>query len=244
MSCQSRWVDPLTADEDDYAEATTGGPPITGDPVADCQQYQELTGRPDIRDAVAFTYNGDAIYVTPASDVPPDAVELPPFEAGPAFELKHSFSDMVDGGNSRCFNAAEALAFAKAEIARSGLTGWDIDSVATWRNGNSEGPCAWVGVDSEKPKIVIVVGTGGRNNSLPSEGDNPSMFTLRDALRDELATKCLSLPEAEAIVKRLLGAQHHWPTGTTLDEKAKCTMVDMVVGGSTQIFLRGPSATS
>lgn len=245
VSCQSRWVDPLTADEEDFAAATTGGPPITGDPVADCQQYQELTGRPAIRDAVAFTYNGDAMYVTPRSDVPADGVEVPPFEAGSAFELKHSFSDMVDGGRSRCFSPAEATAFAKAEVARLGLDDWTVAPLPSWGPVASEGgTCAWVGIDPERAKTAISVATGEEDPSLPSEGTDPSVHRMRDALRERIATKCLSLSAAEAVAKQVLGAQHHWPTGVTVDPEAKCTTVDMVVGGSTQIFLRGPSSTT
>lgn len=244
VSCLSRWVDPLTADEGEFAQAATGGPPITGDPVADCQEYQQMTGRPAIPDAVAFTYNGDAIYVTPKSDVPAAGVALPPTTGGPAFELRHSFSDLVDGGNSRCFTAAEALAFAKAEVARVGLSDWVIERLAKLPGSTSTGTCAWVSLDPDKDRTVTVVATGGRDNSSPSQDVDPSVYVMRDALREGIATKCLTLAQAREVAKRVLGAEHHWPTGSTVDAKAKCASVDMVVGGSTQLFLRGPSTTS
>lgn len=244
VSCLGRWVDPLTADEGEFAQAATGGPPITGDPVADCQEYQQLTGRPAIPDAVAFTYNGEAIYVTPRSEVPAAGVALPPTSGGPAFELKNAFSDMVDGGNSRCFTADEATAFAKAEVARLGLTDWVIEPLATLPGSTSTGTCAWVGLDPGRDRTVTVVATGGSVNSVPSPDVDPSVFVMRDALREGIATKCLTLPQAQEVAKKVLGAEHHWPTGSAVDPGAKCATVDMVVGGSTQLFLRGPSTTS
>ena len=41
---------------------------------------------------------------------------------------------------------------------------------------------------------------------------------------------------------KALGTTHHWPTTVVADPKAKCASVDLMVGGSIQIWVYGPEA--
>ena len=72
----------------------------------------------------------------------------------------------------------------------------------------------------------------------------PYVFELRNALRTGISTKCVSLAEAKAVATTALGETDRWPLTTIEDPTASCTRVDMIVGGSVQVTLRGPVTAS
>jgi hypothetical protein len=75
-------------------------------------------------------------------------------------------------------------------------------------------------------------------------GIDPSVPKMRDALRAGISDKCVGLAEAEAVATSALGKQHHWPLAVIEDPAASCARVDMVVGGSVQIAIRGPKTAT
>jgi len=120
VTCVTRWDAPR--------EEASGGPWITGDAVADCAQYQELSGLPPIEDAVAFRIAGDpAHYVAPRAEAPSEAelVDSDPQQLA-VRELDSSMRDWVDGGRAQCLDEADAVAWAESELARLGLDGWTV----------------------------------------------------------------------------------------------------------------------
>ncbi|MFF5114711.1 hypothetical protein [Streptosporangium sp. NPDC000509] len=73
---------------------------------------------------------------------------------------------------------------------------------------------------------------------------DPFVYELRDALRAGIASRCVGLDEAESLAKQALGTKHHWPLTVMPDPAASCTRVDLEVGGSIQVTLRGPKVAN
>jgi len=243
LTCVSAWGTDLQAVHAD----SSGGPVLSGDPVADCQHYQQLTGREPIDDPVAFRFaplgvEGGSIYVGPRDEVPDDAEVITPSpDAAAVRELEASTRDWVDGMRAHCFDETGGRAFVTAELDRLGLTGWTIDVAAP--DAYAHGSCAGVAtVDASTRSIDLRPDWSAPPGTVAEPGDtSPEAFEIRDGLR-ALAEQCLPLDEASAGVERVLGAEHHWPTTTVVDPDAACTRVDMEVGGSIQVTLRGPEA--
>ncbi|KGN35031.1 hypothetical protein N802_01790 [Knoellia sinensis KCTC 19936] len=236
VTCLTTWVDPQSADA---AKASSGGPALSADPIADCQKYQQLQGKPPIEDPAVFTHSG-MTYVTPRKAVPPSAEAAPPVKpnADALMVLRASLGDYANGANSRCLSEGEAAAFVKDELARLGLTG--VKVVA--RPFAAGDKCA--AIDYDPPTGEVLIMGSPEDASRPSKNRGGGMHEVAATLRTEITEKCVPLPEAEAITAKALGKRHHWPTSAVVDEKLKCTTADLQVGGSMQVFLRGPSTTS
>ena len=126
LTCLSAWADPNQVSLDE-AGIATGGAALSGDPVADCQHYQELSGRPPIDDPVAFQWDGPSVYVAPRAQVPPDVTLLVlQADAGPVHELSLSLDDLVGGLGASCLSTDDAVVDAQAELDRLGLTDWEV----------------------------------------------------------------------------------------------------------------------
>lgn len=247
ITCMTTWHDSFSVDQrsDQY-----GGPELSTDPVADCGRYAELTGKPPIDDPVAVRYEG-AVVVGPRAGMPADAIPLdewqppaatpsgsvtpePPRDVvrDPAkeMELTNSLEDQVDGGNSRCWSAETGQQFARAELDRLGLTDWQV----TVRDQEvHEGACAFLFV--QDPGTVEVRTHGQDDPARTASG------AMAGDLRREITEQCLSLRGAERVVNRVLEeGGHHWPTSAQPDPRATCARVDLVYGGSQQVFLYGP----
>lgn len=237
LTCMTRWKDPNgTTDRLD----STGGPPLTGDPVADCQRYQHLSGRPQIADPVAFTRNG-YVYVVPRAEVPADGVPVARTESDTAkvMRLDAALEDWVDGGNSRCFTKDTAVPYMRSQIARIGLDGWTT-KVMPDNRPYEDGPCGFFDTDPATRSALFFPDRFTDPNVRRSEqAIAGSVYDVRDALRAGITSRCVSAKQAEAVVQRALGSEHHWPT-TVVPTKDSCATVDMVVGGSTQIWIYGP----
>jgi hypothetical protein len=245
LACGTQW-----ADQTQEILDNTGGPPLTGNPVADCQRYQAQSGRPPIQDPVAFRRSNPEIYVLPRSQVPADSTVLP--AATPRdealSELQSSTDDLVDGLGSRCLSGEEARVFAHSELARLGLTDVKVVSGPT---GNR--PCARVWLDWSRLAVVVAANDQASLETLKAQdsvervqpsGIDPSVPKLRDALRAGITDKCVGLAKAEAVATSALGEEDHWPLVVTEDPTASCSRVDMRVGGSVQITIRGPKAAT
>ena len=242
LTCMATWREPLGSDD---ALDSTGGPALTGDPVADCQRYQQEAGQPQIADAVAFTRNG-SVFVTPREQVPADGRPLvadPVLEAdrASAIRLDAALEDWVDGGRSRCFTKTDAVPYLTAEIKRLGMHGWTT-KVMPDNRPYEDGPCGFFDTDPAT-RAAMFFPDREQDPSVrkPDRDVAGSVYDVRDALRTGIAGQCLSAGAAEAVVAKALGTQHHWPTTVVADEQAKCSSVDLQVGGSIQIWVYGPS---
>ena len=67
------------------------------------------------------------------------------------------------------------------------------------------------------------------------------VYEVAGGLRTQVAGKCLSLAEARTVARKVLGTNGE--IVAVPDEKASCTRVDMEVGGTIFVTLRGPSVT-
>lgn len=239
ITCLTQWSD--------WPALSTGGPPLTGDPVADCQHYNDLEGVDPIVDPVAFRFE-NMLFVAPSGDVPDGStlLEAPTAQDEARRELQASVHDLVDGLRSRCFTADEAGAFVTGELERLALTGWQVDIARDEPSADRpDDLCATAWVDEAGADVVRV-----NANSVPApevlEANQdvvPFVFELADTLRQEVTEQCVSLAEAEEIASTAIGAEHHWPT-TAIADPDDCTRVDMEVGGSILVTLRGPEVAA
>lgn len=222
LTCVTTWHVP----DGDQRDDQYGGSLITDDPIADCHTYAELTGKPRIVDPVATTYR-DSLVVGPREGMPADAIPVTNMIDPAVRELEQSLEDYVDGGRSRCFDTASGEQFVRDELARLGLSGWTI---VTAEQEAPEGPCA--GLFVSEPGEVHVRG---------HSAEEPRDRELVNTLRREIADQCRGLAEAESMVEQILtDEQHYQPTSSRVDAEAQCTRVDLVMGGSLQVFLYGP----
>ncbi|MFT3875063.1 MAG: hypothetical protein QM708_01335 [Propioniciclava sp.] len=220
-----------------------GGLSMSFDPIADCHRYAELTGKPRIEDPVAVRL-WDTLFVGPREGMPSDAVpdsEWRRPEVSPApprvirdqvkeWELDNSLADVVDGGSSRCWTPESGAAFARAELGRLGFTDWQVTTRA---DPEPLDDCAFMA--AFVPGTVEVVPQHTNDPSSVPPGD------LSIKLREQVASACLPLDEAAKVVDDLLQEESHYePTWIQRDPEASCTRVDLVRGGSQQVFLYGP----
>ncbi|MBI9115696.1 hypothetical protein [Sanguibacter suaedae] len=224
----------------------TDGVARTGDVVADCQWYQAQSGLPPIEDPVAFRAGaGGRIYVAPADQVPDGATVFPPAAAeddAAMHELELTTYDVVDGTRSRCMPEEEAVAAARADLERLGLTGWDVVTRAPVP-ADVPGPCARGYLDHELSLVTITVGIEDPDVLW----EEPKAVVLRDALREGISEQCVGLAEAEQVVARALEViDEDWagPPVVIADPDAGCARVDMLVGGGIEITVHGPAVAS
>jgi len=247
ITCLTRWDAP--------EEERSGGPLLTGDPVADCQEYQAMNGLPPITDPVAVRHEG-LLVVAPRDEVPTEATpQAPDPQARAVRALEASLGDEVDGLGAQCLDAEAAVAAARAELDRLGLDDWTV-RVQERTPGTPELECADIGfayddvpeqegvadptpaADPAVPRTLAVV-PGGRA-SRESEEVHPFVASLTEALRTGITEACVDLDTAERITAEAIGDEHHWPTVVVEDPAAECTQADLEVGGSVQVTLRGP----
>lgn len=247
LTCLTEWP------EESFAEGS-GGVPLTGDDIADCQRYQELTGGPYIEDPMVIR-RGDMRIVAPRDQVPAEYLALEVLSDDTAAvirELTASMGDWIDGGRSQCFTAETASAFVAGELDRLGLQDWTYHE----GDGSNGGPCGefsahydetgerevWFYPERQPdPTVPWIYDPDQPEEWIRSDEPGP-LWDFRWTLRDEIANSCVSLEEAKTIVNReivALGPTH--PTTFLLDEGLSCANVDMEVAGSVQVTVRGPS---
>jgi hypothetical protein len=237
ITCMMTWQDPAG----EQGTATSGGPALTADPVADCQRYQALSGKPPIKDPVAFAHNG-RVFVAPRQELPADGrvQAAPSLEDARSMELDAGLEDWVDGGNSRCFSRSSAQAFMDSELKRLGLSDWTTKIMPDNRPFE-EGPCGFFDTDPSTRTAMFFPDRGGDPNVRKPDAQVAGfVYDVRDALRAGITDTCVSVTAAEAVAEKATGSEHHWPTTAVVDPGARCASVDMVVGGSIQITVRGP----
>jgi len=237
LTCVNAWSDDL----EQVQRNAVGGPELTGDPIADCQHYESLTERDPIRDPVAFRLPGHgSIYVAPSDQIPITAERLTAATVNDAStrELDSSMHDWVDGMVATCRTEEDARDFAKTELQRLHLVGWRI---LTSSVKSDEGPCVGDPEVDASTRTVTLLPHSMR--SPDDRGASRETYTIRDALRG-IAGQCLPLAKAERLTTEAMGTEFHWPLTVIDDPAATCTRVDMEVGGSIQITLRGPQVVA
>lgn len=225
-------------------ERSSGGPELTGDLIADCAYYQDQVGLPQVPDPVAFWDPAVGLVVAPADQVPPgaDVRARATHEDLAVRELQASAADLVDGLPAVCRTTPEALDAAQAEVDRLALAGWDVvESDVSWE---PHGPCAAYAVDADARVVSVHPDSADTLDAYVEAGwTMPFVAEVRDALREGIADRCVGLADAEAVVDRAIGGEHHWPT-TVVETDTRCTRVDLEVGGSMQVTLRGPQVAN
>ena len=229
LNCQSVW----NQDTD-----SADGPPLSGDPVADCVTYRAQAGLARISDPVAFTYQA-MVFVTPRDQVPEGATLLGILDpqAAAVRELTANSRDLVDGGRSSCMSPGDAAAHAKADLARLGLSGWSVvidDAVLTAVNKQS---CSDTAVDVATTTVTVLP------ERMPDPADLAAQAGsgLTSALRSGITDACVGIDEARVIADAALADLPHWPTTSVVDETATCSRVDLETGGSIQVTVYGPT---
>lgn len=235
VTCMTSWND--SALEGQHTDA--GGPWLTGDAIADCTTMLAEADLPPVENPVVFEHDG-WVYVTP-TDEAPDWIEPIDSAAGPevnpaVIELRQSLGDRVDGGNGACRTVEEATTWAQSELDRLGLEGWTVE---TGGEPGADKDCARL--FAEQDGTVFVVPDIAPDQALYQPEIDPIVGSFRGTFADE----CLTAEQAEAVVAEELAAlDHTWPTTTVVDESAACARVDLVVGGSVQVTVYGPTSVA
>ena len=218
------------------------GRPASGDDVADCAHIRAVAGMPPLVDPYAFTYQRTRFVVARAgvpAEVMASASASPPSSGRAAvLELEAAMTDWVEGPARLCLSADEAQAYAQATLDRLHLTGWTIRTSTLPATPHS-GPCAVLTTRPDLERVDLAV-NASTPVELPSDAVARKVYTTAEELAEKVASRCLALPEAEAVAETVVGDQGS--VSPVPDETASCTRVDMEVGGSVFVTLHGPGA--
>lgn len=238
-------ADSVTIDGDGTVHLTgsADGRVTSGDDVADCAQVRADAGMTALVDPYAFTLGGTH-YVVSRRGVPADVLakgqaSAPDPQQSAVLELQSAMADWVEGPAYTCYTADQATAYARRTLAAVGLEGWTTRVVdAAGQQGS--GPCASI----EPLPDTRVVEVRAHAHQEPTEDPQDVahvVYEVAGGLRKQVAGKCLSLAEARTVAREVVGTNGE--IVAVPDEKASCTRVDMEVGGTIFVTLRGPSVT-
>jgi hypothetical protein len=228
-------------DGDVHLDGAADGRMVSGDDVADCGQVREAAGLPALVDPYAFVYRGTHFVVSragvPASVLAQAQASVPSAQATAELELESAMDDWIDGPRFQCLDAARAKDYVAGTIRRVGLEGWTTRVVES-PDGPDSGPCADV-VPLSSARVVEIRAHASRHHDGSLPGSNPVLYRIADDLRSAIADECLSVVDAKRLATRVVGAEGE--VTAVADEQARCTRVDMEVGGSVFVSVRGPS---
>jgi hypothetical protein len=211
----------------------------TGDPVADCAaEYARLNGAaPDLR---AYSSGSVFVWVVPVSWPVPDSWQpLPQDFTNDAtrLELKQRVDDRVDGPNSQCMTVDDAVSLVNTYFTELHQVGWNVERGST---SDAARTCAQVSIDESAAKTVVVQ-TVSEASTAPADAQDVRLAT---AIRRNVTGACLDLDRARAAVNDAITGSGADPRGVSVvqspDRAARCSRVDMVVGGRITIVLHGP----
>lgn len=223
-----------TPDTDDLSiiDATSG------DPVQDCaNEWERLTGEP-APPSTAYANGSGGIVVVPDGQAVPD--DWQPLELGrvqdPAvIELDASIQDIADGLRSRCHLLEEGRAVVMRELERLDLEAWTVRSERGEADGTTT--CTVGHLEPGVREVVLIPMDG----VVPPPGDPIAVFGR--AVGSALTEGCVDLAEAAAIVSAVSEEGGLTPDQVVVQEvedpRAPCTRVEVVVGGSITVTLRG-----
>jgi hypothetical protein len=234
------------AEFDEYGGFTAVMDTLTGDPVLDCgAEYQRLEGA--VPALAAYETGGVSVSVMPTDWPAPEGWRRLPagFRSDPVrLELKQRLDDLVDGPSAGCRTADETEARVRADLQDLGRTGWRVERLDAAPRADGRTWCAVAWVDESSAQRVLIQGI--EQDGQPLVGDGPSIAALLQDLRDEVASDCLALRDAERSTAEAVARAGFAPVDARLtvvpDPTAACTRVDLVPSGVVTIVLRGPGA--
>jgi hypothetical protein len=209
----------------------------SGDPAADCAAIWPAP----VPTLQAYDNGLGGVAVIPAAETAPAGWTPIESQDVALIELQESLDDHIDGLASGCFSAAQATSFAQRQVDRLGLRGWTVDA-----QSGGGGSC-YGGLADALAKTVTLQPIGDQSG--------PATWPphrLADSLRP-LTSKCLSLSAMKSdVVERAtaLGMSqtvendHNYELDATRDDTMRCASVYETVGGTTDVVVRGPAATS
>ena len=229
----------------------------SGDPAADCaaiwpapvptlQAYSDSTG--------------GGVVVIPASEKP--QAGWTPIESQDValIVLQESLDDTINGLDSACYSSSQATAFAQQQLNRLGFIGWSVTVRPPAQQQNPAPPAGTKsapGVEGSADCYVGFADPSSQSVTLMAMGDqsgaaNWPPHQLADSLRP-LTSQCLSLSAMQSAVVRRATAlgmsqtvenDHNYELNATRDDTMRCATVYETVGGTTDVVIRGPAATS
>jgi hypothetical protein len=234
---------------------TTGIDASSGDPASDCAA---IWPAPVPKLQAYADASGNGVVVIPASTKPQSGWTPIESQDVALIVLQENLLDNINGLDSACFSSAQAQAFARQQLNRSGLIGWTIDvrPLAQQENapapagtkvapGVVDGPNCYGGFADPTSKTVTLFGGPG-SQAGPA---NWPPHQLADSLRP-LTSDCMSLSAMQmAVVQRAtaLGMsqtvenEHNYRLTVTKDDTMRCASVYETVGGTIFVVVRGPA---
>jgi hypothetical protein len=230
------------------ADTMTVISPVTGDPVADCIAAAAQAGQEVPEGLVAYKADG-VIVVAPPSLAPPEGRPLPAgsLQDTAVIELAAALQDEVDSpaGEDRCGTGQAWATYARAEIDRIGLEGWTVEG------DTASSDCAYAFPDASTRSVVIDaredLGTSQGAGSSQAKAAHPNaqdLANLRDTLRTRISQGCVTLDQAEAIVRIAVRDNHFYAdeglnVSRVTDDDAQCSRIDLALGGALDVRLYG-----
>lgn len=221
----------------------------SGDPVADCAAtWVDLHGG----EAPPMT-----AYVNPAGDV---AVVLAGHQAPDGFaamanarfdakliELQESLADIAGDLPHGCTDEASARSVVQHEFDRLDLEGWTVGTDPD-RPIDEARPCARADVHGRDRRVVL-------RGDPRAKAFSDAYQQFAQELDRQLQATCSTLPEAEAVTKRIAAATDvsaltdvafttedgFLSIDSVEDQTAPCARASVSVGGRVQVTLRGPA---
>ena len=223
-------------------------PARTGDPISDCAAELARMGIAH-GELQAFTnqFGGVAVYEA-GLDVPDGAQPLDDsFRQDIAIiELEASLDDIVAGLGADCYSTDEARPIVEREMEAVGLD-WGIEiglEDGTPRIADGSSTCAIALVKPESESVMLV-SLGGPTSTDPS-ADEPPQTAVSQELKQHLETECLALDDAVQFAEELFtqaaeeDSRNTATVSGTVDNSVSCSRVDITVGGSVFVDVRGP----
>ena len=223
-------------------------PARSGDPVADCAAELARVGITH-GELKAYTnqFGGVAIYDSDQG-VPTGAQLLEDgFRQDTAsIEFKASLNDVVTGLESSCYSTDAARPIVEREMAAVDLD-WDI-TIGTDngepRIADGATTCAYAIVQPEDEAVMLI--SLDSSAIVGGSGNEPPWTAFSERLVQQLEAECLTLPAAmqlaEDVFQEAVEADERNVAQVmgTVDNDATCSRVDITVGGSIFVDVRGP----
>lgn len=208
----------------------------SGNPAADCAAVWPSPVPP----LQAYDNGLGGVVVIPRSEKP--SANWTPIEAQDValIELQESFDDHINGLNSACFSASAATTFAQQQLDRLGFVGWTV----AVRPASQTGQLCYWGFAQPQSKTLTLTASG--DESGPA---NWPPHRLADALRP-LTQECLSLSAMESQVEQRAASvgmsqtvrdDRNYQLKVAQDDSLRCATVYAMVGGTTDVVVRGPA---
>lgn len=219
----------------DDAVAVVGA--TSGDPVADCASLWTNQHGQAPPDMVAYDNGSGGIEVVPAAETVPDhweALEPGVTQDPRLIELEAALDDAASGLRSACLVTDDARQIVRNELDRLGFRDWSI----AIERGEADGTdtCSYAAVRPDSQQVALYPLEG-----LVAPDDDPIQQFAR-TLGATLDHQCLTTPQAAAEAANL--ATSAGVDGISIQELAdpgaECARVDINVGGSVDVTIRGP----